>query len=115
MEQLIRVKRKDKKKAANTLALAFMEDPLSCWFFKEEETRLNYLLNYFNFRVSYGIKFGEVYASSDKFEGIAMWIPGEKAEMTFWRGMRTGGIKLYSMGKKKMADLFHVGHFTSEF
>ncbi|MCE7748159.1 MAG: hypothetical protein GPJ51_07160 [Candidatus Heimdallarchaeota archaeon] len=46
LDQLMRVKKKDRKKAANTLALAFMEDPLSCWFFKDEDTRFCYLLNY---------------------------------------------------------------------
>ncbi len=115
MNQLIRVNKKDNVRAADTLAKAFMKDPLSGWFFQDENTRYDYLLDYFIFRVSYGLKYGEVYSTSENFEGVAMWVSGEKAEMTFWRGLRCGGMKLYSMGREKMSNLFLIGHFTTEF
>ncbi len=116
LKQLILIKNKDKEKAADTLAKAFMNDPLSCWFFEDEETRYSYLLDYFNFRVSYGMRYGEVYATSYRYEGIAIWLPGEKAEVTNWRGMRSGGMKLYNkISSDIMTQFNQVGHYTTEF
>ncbi len=47
------------------------------------------ILPYFlSFPVYAGIKYGEVYASSLNFEGIAVWIPSDKP-LTFWRILRS--------------------------
>jgi len=35
---------------------------------------------------------GEVFGSSSNLEGIAAWVPGEKAGMTLWRLLLSGTI-----------------------
>jgi len=116
MKDIIKISRKQKVKAADTLALAFMEnDPLACWFYPNSNTRYRELLDYFLFRVSYGLKFGEVYTTSDKFEGVAIWLPGKYSEITSWRGMITGGMKLFSSSREMMRTFYIVSHYTTEF
>lgn len=113
---MISVKEANLLDAANTLALSFMKDPLSCWVFQEEDTRYNYLMYYFRFRIRYGLKYGEVYSTSTNFEGVAMWLPGTKAHVTQWRGMRAGGMSLYyKMGKELMNKFNYVNHHTADF
>jgi len=114
LKNLVKVKKKDLPIAAKTLALAFMKDPLSKAVFVEESTRFDYLLDYFRFRIHYGIKYGYVYASSDKFEGIAVWIPSDKAHVSTWRGMLTGGLRLYAkVGFSMVSKFDEVNHYTT--
>jgi hypothetical protein len=113
---LIRVEKKDLSKAAETISYAFMEDPLSIFFFPDESTRYQNLLIYFHVRINYGIRFGEVYATSNNFEGVVSWIPDKKSHITFWRGMITGGMKLYTkFGRSKVTRMFEVGDYTTHF
>ena len=45
---------------------------------------------FFQGPVRYCPKYGQVYASSEDIEG---WVPNEYADMTIWRGIRSGSIK----------------------
>lgn len=47
------------------------------------------------FRIRYGILYGEVYGTSQNLEGVAVWIPFEKIEMTIFRLIRAKGFSLY--------------------
>ena len=115
MEDLVKVRKKDLKLAAETLALAFMNDPLAKEIFKEETTRLASLREYFRFRINYGIKYGQVYATSNKIEGVAVWLPSETAHVSFWRGFLSGGMRLYNkLGISKVNEFDEVNHYTTK-
>ncbi len=108
------MKKKDLALAARTLASAFMNDPLCVIILKDESTRFEYLREYFRFRIHYGVKYGEVYAISDKFEGVAVWLPCEKAHVSFWRGLLSGGMRLYyKMGISNVNKFDEVNHYTT--
>ncbi len=116
LSSLVSVKRVDIEKAAETLALAFMDDPLSNTVFQEEATRFHNLLTYFQFRIKYGLKYGEVYSTSNDFEGVAIWLPGKKAHVSNWRGMLSGGMKLYSeIGKETITKFNEINNYTTDF
>lgn len=116
LSNLVSVKKVDIEKATETLALAFMDDPLSNTVFQEEATRFQNLLTYFHFRIKYGLKYGEVYSTSNDFEGVAIWLPGKKAHVSNWRGMRSGGMKLYSeIGREIITKFNEISHYTTSF
>ncbi len=52
---------------------------------------------------------GFPYAPSEKLEGIAIWIPYEKADMNTWRVIRSGGFKnsfkLVKIGRDFLASV----------
>ena len=112
-ESLLR--KKEIRNAVETLASAFMKDPLCCWLFEEESSRYQYLQEYFLFRVRYGYKFGEIHKTSKKFEGIAIWLPGDEAEVTYRRGLRTGGFRfIFKMGFEKMKKLTIASDYVAD-
>ena len=114
MEDLVKVKKKDLSSASKTLALAFMKDPLCNKVFKDESTRFDYLLEYFRFRINYGIKYGHVYATSNKIEGVAVWLPSETAHVSFLRGFLSGGMRLYfKVGISMINKMDEVNHYTT--
>lgn len=116
VSDLLSVKKAHLDEAAKTLSLAFMDDPLSNEVFSEESTRYNNLMTYFLFRINYGIKYGEVYATSEEFDGVAIWLPGKRAHISNWRGMLSGGIKLYSeIGRELMTKFNEINHYTTSF
>jgi len=116
LSSLVSVKKVDIKKAAETLALSFMDDPLSNSVFQKEATRFQNLLAYFHFRIKYGLKYGEIYSTSYDFEGVAIWLPGKKTHVTNWRGMLSGGMKLYNeIGSDLMTKFNKINQYTTSF
>ncbi|MHA2008852.1 MAG: GNAT family N-acetyltransferase [Promethearchaeota archaeon] len=99
MNDLYKLKKEDIKKAANVLVDAYTEDPLINKIFKEiDERRIQ-----FEIMTGFCIKYGDVYAPTDNFEGIMSILPHDKGDMTVWRVLRSGGFfksfKLFSVRK----------------
>jgi len=116
LNDLFRINKKQLKSAAKTLAHAFQEDPLCCFIFPEKKTRIDKLYKYFLFRINYGIVHGEVYAPSKNVEGVAVWLPGNKAEISKINAMRVGGWKLYfQLGFGTVSRLEFVNHYSIGF
>ena len=57
------------------------------------EEKFLVLKTFFEVAIRYGLKYGFPYALSDQLEGISIWLPYEKADMTMWRLIRSGGFK----------------------
>ena len=47
---------------------------------------------FFECPLRYGLTYGKVYAGSSKLEGIAVWLPGRRADMSLWGMLRSGAI-----------------------
>lgn len=108
LENLYKVKKKDIPKAGSVLADAFQHDPV--WEKVLEGTKPDQRRAFFESPVRYGLKYGEVYAPSERLEGIAAWLPCNFADMTVWRGIRSGsfasGMKLGMKTLMKMKPIF---------
>lgn len=89
--ELYQVQKKDIPKAGATLASAFQHDSVWRMFFKEEAT-FDQKSRFFESPIKYCFKYGDVYATSERLEGIANWVPGDYADMTIWRIIRSGMI-----------------------
>jgi len=92
IKNLHKVKKSEISKAALVLADAFKEDPLFKSIFGDaEKNKYKYIL-IAKFMLMYCHKYGDVYASSEKFEGIMAITQDEYSYMSFWRMIRSGSI-----------------------
>ena len=99
--------KKDLKQAGLTLAHAFKDDPMWEPMFKGYP--IEYLANFMEGAILYGIKYGKAYAPSDKIEGVIVWIPSKYVKMTFFRMLRCGMLfhkQLLPM--KKMMEIINI-------
>jgi len=73
MDNLIRLKRSQVEPAAIVLARAFENDPLHINYFPDPIKRVKQNYHLMKFSLRYFMKYGEVYITSPKLEGIALW------------------------------------------
>jgi ribosomal protein S18 acetylase RimI-like enzyme len=108
LDDLYRLQKKDARRAGEVLTDAFRHDPVWNAIFDgvDPERRIGA----FETPVRYCLKYGEVYAPSPALEGVAAWVPGELADMTFWRMFRCGaiwsGMKMGLTASRRMMPVF---------
>ncbi len=101
LNNLVRLKEPQIKPAAEMLGRAFQDDPLFTHFFPDASERKSKLPYIFKFLIRYGVWYGEVYATSPNLEGVAVWLPPEKADMTLRRMIWSGDFSiLFNLGMK---------------
>jgi len=90
-------------------ARAFRDAPHVVCFFPDVARRERDSIALFEMRIRYGLLYGEVHASSEELEGIAVWLPSDRASMTLWRQIRSGGTRLYrTVGSDAVTRMTHV-------
>jgi len=99
LDNLYKIKKKDLKKAANALANAFSDDPNWKEIFNDEDKfRVQ-----FEIMVRFCMKYGNVFSTSDNFEGV-MAITAHDKDMNLWRIIRSSAfflsMKISSVAKK---------------
>jgi len=111
---LVRLTKAQIKPAAEMLARAFQDDPLFAYFLADALERKNKLHHLFECLIRYGVLYGEVYAISPNLEGVTVWFPPGRADMTMWRTIRCGGFSLYfKVGRKVVSRV--LGFFNYAF
>lgn len=112
LSELYKLTKRDVKSASFMLAKAFYNDPAWIFVFPDENEREKKMPIVYEIPLRYGIKFGEVYAPSPVLEGVAIWNPGLKADMTFWRLLKAGAIipslKLGQKVGKRINSVFNL-------
>jgi len=107
INDLYKMQKKDIKKVLNLFLSAYSDDPMFEKFIKEEDKRSAQ----FEVMLRFCVKYGNVFSSSDNFEGVMAIVPHDKGEMTGWRVLRSGGffigMKLASL-RKVMEKSFEV-------
>ena len=104
ISDLYKLQKKDIKKAANVLFNAFSDDPVWKEIFNDED---KYRVQ-FEMMVRFCMKYGNVFSTSDNFEGVMAITPHDK-DMNLWRIIRSGAFFLamkISSATKKMAPIF---------
>jgi ribosomal protein S18 acetylase RimI-like enzyme len=110
-----RLGKSDVKPAARVLAAAFQEHPLFKYFIPDKSKRLNRLHYAFEKAVLYGVRYGEVYATSSNLEGITILLPSETADMTLRRLIRVGMFSLiFQLDTKFLIRGLRVNDFLSK-
>lgn len=105
MKNLIRLNKSQIKPAGKMFAKTFQDDPLFTYFIPNASERKNMAPYIFEFIIRYGVLYGEVYAISPNLEGVAGWLPSEKAKMTLWGMIRAGFSSFYSLYSKVGKDV----------
>lgn len=107
---LVRLTKSDLARGVEVLVNAFWDDPLNLFFIPESENRRKLFSEYLKFRLRFAIKYGEVYSTSPDFEGIAAWFPPGMSDMTNFRMMRVGGLKLIRLlGTGTISKMNRIG------
>jgi ribosomal protein S18 acetylase RimI-like enzyme len=92
--------------ASEMLTKSFFHDSKLCSVIPDEAERRERARHLFEFEIRYGLNYGMVYTTSPSLEGLAVWLPSEKSEITFWRAFRSGGMRLQGgLGKENMQRL----------
>jgi hypothetical protein len=94
MNSLIRLSKKHIKPASKVLSRAFQNDPVIRWQISEANKRLIKAYYIFELAVRIGIKYGEVYGTSENLEGIAIWYPPKNVNFPYLSYLMKGGFKL---------------------
>ncbi len=82
------------EKAAQVLSRAFAEEPLWEDLRRRSTQAEAVIYELFALMVRYGLTYGEVHAPTEAIEGVAIWLPSQRAHMTWWRVIRCGGLSL---------------------
>lgn len=104
---LYRLTRKDVSAASDVLVDAFREDPIWQVILKNASAAQHKAA--FETPLLYCIRYGNTYASSASLEGIVTWTPGDVADMTTWRMLRSGAMWAgLRMGSQFAATIGHI-------
>jgi hypothetical protein len=108
IDNLYPVSKKELKDVCKVLGDAFSKDPLmEAWNLKGEEIDTCYEMF-----IRYCLRYGNVYATSEKFEGIMAILPSKYGIMTAWPMIRSGAIfpamKIRKKFTKEMQETLKV-------
>ena len=76
--EVVRLPRTQIRAAGEMLARAFHEDPFEMWLLPDDSKRAPVLAWVSEVWVRYCWKYGEVYTTADKVDGVAAWLPPGK-------------------------------------
>jgi ribosomal protein S18 acetylase RimI-like enzyme len=103
---IIRLSRQQVGQACAMLSRAFADDPKMTHLIPDIAAKKDLCPCLFEFELQYGMNYGDVYTTSEDVEGVAVWLPSAKSEITFWRAFWSGGMRLQkNLGKKIMDRL----------
>jgi hypothetical protein len=95
LSNLILLAKKQIKPASTIICEAFFNDPLMLYLFPKPKKRKRKLKSMMELLLRLGRKYGVVYTTSPKLEGIAIWFPSNKAKITPLMGILNGGISYF--------------------
>ncbi len=81
------------KTISSVLSKAFNHDPFFNYLIPDTGQRLKTLNHYFQHVIKYGLRYGEVYTSTNS-EGISVWLPPKNSSHTRWKAIKTGALVL---------------------
>jgi len=87
--KLLRLTKEERDAGAAVLGRAFAEYELLRYYFHDETQRHAIAKTFVFIALSVCLKYGEVYATSEKLEGVAAWLPPGKAPFGGWQIMRS--------------------------
>ncbi len=114
LDGLVHLSNSSFERAVDVLTRSFWNDPLNEYFFPDETLRKRFLPVFFEYRLKQGTKYGEVFTTSEKVEGVAIWRYSKTIDSSLWRDIRSGGLKLLRMyGRSLLNRMIEVNEFTS--
>jgi len=111
--ELLRLTLKERDAGTAVLGRAFTEYELLRYYFPDETER-RAVADMFGFiALSVCLKYGEVYASSEKLEGVAAWLPPGKAPFGGWQIIRSVPLSiLFRFGRQGASRMWAYGRYV---
>ncbi|MEA1884102.1 MAG: GNAT family N-acetyltransferase, partial [Thermotogota bacterium] len=105
IQTLYKLEKRDIQKASLVLADAFKNDPLWSKTIGNENKAKGYSVMA-EMILKYCLKYGQIYAPSDNYEGIMAFSQSDTSYMTFGRLLKSGGIiPLLKFGFKRLITM----------
>jgi len=95
LQDLFRLNKAQVKPAAEVLARAFWDFPVSTYAYPDELIREKRLPYFFSIDLHYCLRYGEAYATSSRLEGVAAWLPSNHFPMTVWKILRSVPLSIF--------------------
>jgi ribosomal protein S18 acetylase RimI-like enzyme len=112
---LVRLTRAQIEPAARVLARAFADEPLWEYFIPDAARRHQKIYYVFRLMVAYGVRYGEGYAASPDLEGVAVWLPSERAKMSLGQQIQCGAIPaFFNLGLKTTVRISATDAYIEE-
>ena len=112
LKDLVRLNKLHIKPAAEVLTQAFRNYPLLQYSFPDKLERERIAPYFFQYILSYGIRYGETYATSPNLEGVAVWLTSDNYHMTFWRLIRSVPLPIiFVFGKWGGGRMRYTGEY----
>lgn len=112
MNELVCLHRSDVKPASEVLSLAFQDYAILRYAFPDKSLRAKMVPCYCQVVLYYGVRYGEVYATSPALEGVAAWITSAYFPMTLWRIVRSVPMSVMrAFGKGGASRMNHPGEY----
>jgi ribosomal protein S18 acetylase RimI-like enzyme len=111
--ELLRLTRKERDAGAAVLGRAFSEYELLWYYFPDKRERRAAADTFGFIALSICLKYGEVYASSEKLEGVAAWLPPGKAPFGGWQIIRSVPLSaLFRFARQGAGRMWAYGRFV---
>ena len=112
LNNLARLNKSDIQPAVEVLTRAFRNYPLLKYFFSDELERERIAPYFFQYILNYGVRHGEIYATSPNLEGVAVWLTSDKYPMTFWRSIRSVPPSIiFGFGREGGSRMRYTGEY----
>ena len=112
LNNLVRLNKSDIQPAVEVLVRAFRDYPLLKYFFPDELERKRIAPYFFQYILNYGVRYGEIYATSPNLEGVAVWLTSDKYPMTFWRSIRSVPLSIiFGLGRRGSSRMRYTGEY----
>lgn len=113
--ELLRLTVKQRNPGAAVLGRAFAEYDLLRYYFRDETQRRAVADSFVFIALSVCLKYGEAYATSEKLEGVAGWLPPGKAPFGSWQMIRSVPLSvLFRFGRQGAGRLQAYGRFVDK-
>ena len=110
---LLRLTPRERDTGAAVLGRAFAEYEFLCHYFPDETQRHMTANTFTLIALSVCLKYGEAYATSDKMEGVAAWLPPGKAPFGIWQVVRSVPLPvLFRFGRQGAGRMQAYGRFV---
>jgi len=111
--KLLRLTLKERYAGTVVLGRAFTEYELFQYYFRDETKRRAVAETFGFIALSICLRYGEVYASSEKLEGVSAWLPPGKAPLGGWQIIRSVPLLvLFRFGRQGASRLRAYGRYV---
>jgi len=111
--ELLRLTLKERDAGTAVLGRAFTEYELLRYYFPDKTERRAVADTFGFISFSVCLKYGEVYASSEKLEGVAAWLPPGKAPFGGWQIIRSVPLSiLFRFGRQGAGRMWAYGRYV---